>query len=201
MKACLICGDYNMSAGLGGITADGKVLCGLCFTMAEFDRSFKFKDNTASDIVDYFVRKKIFFVPDTDIVTDLVWGVRQTVVQFDDERKLWRMVPFGKDGFRREAWLYRYSDIVDFELQQLGKYEETCDGLHIKITINEADGTAVYLTFIQAPYELKKSSNKYKRILATAKNCMSILRDITKTGSMSDSAISEAETSHSEEQR
>ena len=187
MQSCLICGDYNVSAGFGGVTSDGKVLCGLCFTMAEFGMDFKIKNYTASDLIALFKKNKIFFQPTEEIVTDIVWGVKQTIVQFDDERKLWRMVPFGEDGFRREAWLYRYSDIIDFELVQYGKYESTCDRLKIKITINERDGDSVFITFIESPYEIKKETNKYRRILASSKRCMDLLQNIKSAGTISES--------------
>jgi len=177
-QPCLICGGLNFSAGMGGVTRDGKVLCGLCYTSADFDEKFNIKNYTAAALVDYYKENDLYFKATREFLTHLVFGIKHTVVQFDDERKLWRMIPYGEDGFRKEAWLYRYSDIANFELIKFGKYASTCDCLKIRVIVNEENGSSVLLTFIDAPYETKKDSSQYKKISASANGCMSVLKEI-----------------------
>ena len=177
-QPCLICGGLNFSAGMGGVTRDGKVLCRLCYTAAEFEENFNIKNYTSADLVDFYKKNRLYFKPTRDFLTYIVWGIKQTVVQFDDERKLWRMIPYGTDGFKKEAWLYKYSDIVEYELINFGSYAAVCDCLKIRVTINEENDSSVLLTFIDSPYETKRDSNQYQKIFASARGCMSALKEI-----------------------
>lgn len=172
----MVCGGHNVSAGIGGVTADGQILCGLCFTSAEFEKKINLKDYTSEEIVNYYVENNLFFKPSKEIFTFLEWGLKQTVVQFDDVRKLWRLIPYGKQGFRKEAWLYQYSDIADFELIKYGKYVSACDSLKIKVVIDGTDGLAVYITFIEPPHEIQKDSGKFRKIIASAEECVKSLQ-------------------------
>jgi len=177
-QPCIICGGHNVSAGMGGVTGDGHILCGLCFTSAEFDKKTNLKNYTSEEIVKHYLDNNLFFKPTKEIVTYLEWGLTQTIVQFDDARKLWRLIPYGKQGYRKEAWLFQYSDIVDYELIKYGKYASACDSLKIKIVIDDTDGSAVYITFIEPPQDIHKDSNKYKKIMASAEECVQALQRI-----------------------
>ena len=175
-KNCMICGEINTAAGIGAISNDRLPLCALCYTSAEFDRESSLKDYTSAEIIDFFVENDLFFHPDIEIVTYLNFGMKQTVVQFDEKRKLWRMIPYGKNGYRKEAWLFQNSDILDYEVIKYGKYASSCDSLKIKILIDDADNSAVYLTFIDHPYDIKKTSGRYKKIIDSVEICLSAFR-------------------------
>jgi len=180
-KNCIICGQINVAAGIGAVTTDGLIICGLCYTSAEFDENTNITKNTSQEIIDYYIAHDIFFTPGTEAVTYLSLGIKQTVAQFDLERKLWRMIPYGKRSYRQEAWLFHDSDVLSFELIKYGKYSSICDSMKIKIIIDDAHGTAVYITFIDYPYEVKRDSGKYRKILEQAEICLTAFENMKKT--------------------
>jgi len=169
----MICGEVNVSANMGGVTSDGKILCGLCFTSAELDKTIDLAKYTSEEIINFYIEQDYYFKPTKVIETHLDWGQKQILVQFDDERELWRMIPHGKSGYRKEAWLFSYSDIIKCELIKYGKHVSSCDSLKIKVTIDDINGSAVYITFIDKPLDVKKDSKRYLKIITSADDCLS----------------------------
>jgi len=178
-KACLICGENNMSAGIGGFTKDGKLLCGFCFGAANFGKDTKLQTHSSKQIVEYFEENELDFSPTKDIQTFLHPGLKQTVCQFDDERKRWRLTTYGKAGHNQEAWLFDYEDIASFKMLQHGKYEANCDRLRIEVEVHDMNVPVVYITFIDTPFDISKKSKRYLKIEDAVNECLAELRRIT----------------------